>query len=94
MRHIIHKDGRYNIYSTISDAPIFESGLSFAQIHGYLHNDVTRYWSDKNLKNLAFAKRKGTSEFNHVFSETIASNRAGPKESNLSYDEFVERFLS
>lgn len=37
---IIHKDGAYNLYSTVSDGCHYEGALTLAQLHEVLPGDI------------------------------------------------------
>lgn len=83
---IIHHDGVYNVWSTVVDAPLFDSGMTLDQLKR--EEPVTD-------ERLARAHKTGCSA---IYGETldgcIAVNRAGPDEACMGRDEFIARFLT
>lgn len=84
-RFILHHDGGYNVWSTIVDAPLYDSALTLAQLR-----DAEPVTDER----LARAHDKGCSALSgETLDGCIAVNRAGPDETQLSRDEFIGRFL-
>jgi hypothetical protein len=83
---IIHKDGAYNLFSTVVDACHYEPALTLAQLHEVLPGDI-----DDRLKRAHFS---GCSGIDWTLGDCIETNRAGPQEARLPPDEFVRRFLT
>lgn len=94
-QYIIHKDGVYNIYSTVIDAPFYKGGLSLEQLECVIKQYDGISGLDALPKRLERAHSYGTSAIHEASLEsTIASNRAGKGELHLSNDVFIEKFLS
>ena len=91
---IIHKDGVFNFFSTVSDGPVFESGLTLKQVRGYIKEEYGNrglLWLNLRIER---AVKHGTSELGATcLEDTIGFNRAGPNETKLSIEEFVDEFL-
>jgi len=81
---IIHKDGAYNLYSTVSDGCHYEGALTLAQLREVLPG----YIDDR----LARAHFSGCSGIDWSLDDCIVGNRAGPREATLPRDEFIQRF--
>ncbi len=78
-------------WSTVVDAPVTE-GMSLYNFRNY-HGDrygVTGEFEER----IERVKQTGCSAFPNVYTldELIRSNRAGPKESCLTYDELIEKY--
>jgi hypothetical protein len=83
---ILHKDGAYNVWSTIVDAPIYESALTLDQLK------QAEPWTDERL---ARAHDKGCSAiYGITLDGCIEGNRAGPEETEMPRDEFIAKFLT
>jgi hypothetical protein len=91
---IIHRNGVYNIYSTITDSPLFDNGLTLEQLENYTKEEYGNHGLEGLPQRLRRAQKTGTSERNSSLMSTIFCNRAGPNESELSFDEFVKEFLT
>lgn len=92
---ILHLNGAYNIFSSISDAPIFESAIDLRQLKQYINDEFGKSGLRELDRKLKRAKGKGTSSLiSDSIEDEIQSNRAGDNESTLPFDEFVKRFLT
>lgn len=85
-RFIIHHEGAYNIWCTVSDAAVYVSALTRDQLH-----ETGEPITDERL---ARAHATGSSGLGDSLDDCIAVNRCGPKEANLSREEFIARFLT
>lgn len=89
-RLIIHKDGAYNIYTTVADGACYESALTLEQLTEVLRFEGGQAAIDALPARLERAHRTGCSSWIcETLAECIACNRAG-----LSFDEFVARYLT
>lgn len=90
---ICHHNGRYNIYSTISDGFYWVSSISIDQLKDFIED---QHGGIEELENrLARANRNGHSAMSgETLDEFLCCNRAGEKEAFLTTDECIERFLS
>jgi len=84
--YIIHKDGAYNLFSTVSDGCHYESALTLEQLREALPGDID--------ERLARAHKTGCSGIGHSLEDCISGNRAGQGEAELPADEFIRRFLT
>lgn len=94
-RYIIHKDGAYNFYTTVADGAIYESALTLEQ----LRQVVERESGESGLRDLPDrldrAHRTGCSDLGGMtLEECVICNRAGPNEDEISYDEFIAKYLT
>src|SRR5687767_7464847 len=88
--YIIHKDGAYNLFSTISDGCHYESALTRTQVFQVLPQD-----SAAVEERLARAEATGCSDRGGMtLEECIECNRAGPNETELPFDQFVRQYLT
>jgi hypothetical protein len=93
-QYIIHKDGAYNIFSTVVDAPYFDSALTLDQLKAYTQEQYGLEGMRQLDARLERAHKKGCSAFDMDLEECISCNRAGPDESEVPLDEFVRKYLT
>jgi hypothetical protein len=93
---ILHKDGAYNIYTTIADGPCYESALTLDQLTEVIRMDLGEQGLRDLPARLDRAHRTGCSSMADpdTLEECISCNRAGPNETRLSFDEFVAKYLT
>lgn len=92
--YVLHHKGAYNLYSPISDAPIFSKAITLEQLKKHIGDEQGKAGLRYLPERLERAHAKGTSEINSTLDDTIFCNRAGDNESHLSKKEFIRRFLS
>ena len=93
--YIIHHDGAYNLYSTISDGCWFEHGITLEQLHDVIGEEHGRQGSiDELPARLERAHETGCSGFGWTLDQCISGNRAGTNESEVPRDEFIRKFLT
>lgn len=85
--YIIHNDGAYNVFSTISDGCHYVSALTLDQVCEVM--DI-----QPNSERLSRAHANGCSGIGWTLDDCIAGNRAGEREATLTRDEFIRRFLT
>jgi hypothetical protein len=94
-QYIIHKDGAYNIFSTIVDAPFFEPALTLKELEDWMRKEYGEEGIRTLPERLERVHRKGTSSrMDDSLEECVSYNRAGEKEACVPFDEFVQRFLT
>ena len=92
---ILHKDGAYNLYTTIADGACYESALTLEQLEEVIRFQFGEQGVRDLQQRLERAHKTGCSHrLGMTLAECIAANRAGENESKLSFDEFVERYLT
>lgn len=95
---ILHKDGVYNFYSKMCDAPLYEPGLTLDQVIQITREEEGARGLQELPDRIKRAQQYGTSargvRGTQSLEERIQNNRAGDHEANLSYDEFVGQFLT
>lgn len=92
---IIHKDGAYNLYSTIVDAPIYESAITLEQLRELTLFDLGQSGIEDLPERLQRAHKTGCSHMaGWTLDDCIAGNRAGINESKLPKDEFIAMYLT
>jgi hypothetical protein len=93
-RFIIHKDGAYNFYSTVSDGVYFESALTLDQLRRLVKEETGNNGLIELALRLERAHKTGCSGRGETLRGCISTNRAGPSETKMPYDEFVKRYLT
>lgn len=92
---ILHKNGAYNLYTTIADGACYESALTLEQLKEALRFEGGQAAIDALPARLERAHATGCSSVRgETLAECIECNRAGPNETRLSVDEFVARYLT
>lgn len=91
---VLHKDGVYNLYSRMSEQPLFESGLTYDQLVEVVKEEDGRRGLEDLERCLKRVHETGSSSRTHGSLEScIVDNRAGEDDSNMPVDEFIQRFL-
>jgi len=89
-------DERYMEWSTIVDAPV-TYGLRYDEFLAYYREEHGRRDMDDLLSEfgrMARVQKNGTSEHGvESVHDTISNNRAGDKESHLTYDEIWQKYV-
>lgn len=92
---ILHKDGAYNLYTTIADGACYESALTLEQLEQVIRFDHGEQGVLGLPVRLDRAHATGCSALSGMtLEECISCNRAGPNETRLSFDEFVAKYLT
>lgn len=92
---ILHNDGVYNLYSTISDGLHFVSGLTKEQLEFFIKDQYGQRGLDALPERLKRAHKIGTSEIGaESIEDTLYCNRAGKNERHLSMQRIIKRFLT
>lgn len=92
---ILHKDGAYNLYSTIADGPIYTKALTLSQLYEAVRVSGGQDAVDKLPERLKRAHATGCSSIHgETLEQCISCNRVGPGESQMSLDAFIEEFLT
>ena len=86
-RYIIHHKGAFNEYTTIADGACWESAMSKDELKRLLG-------PDGGAERFKRATSTGCSAHGMTLESCVAGNRAGPKETELTLDEFIQRFLT
>lgn len=92
---ILHKDGAYNLYTTIANGACYESALTLEQLKKVIRFEYGEQGIQKLPARLERAHRTGCSALDgKTLEECISCNRAGPNETELSVNEFVAKYLT
>ena len=94
---ICHHEGRYNIYSTISDSFYFEASISLEELTKWVKEEYGNSGLrelDHRLERAHRNGHSGRSMLEGTLEDFVGCNRAGEDEENLSYEECLRRFLS
>lgn len=95
-QYIIHKDGAYNIFSTKVDAPYFDQALTLEELTEWYRKEHGEDGMHALPARLGRAHATGCSGRgpDSTLAECIEGNKAGEGETELSFDEFVVRYLT
>lgn len=92
---ILHKDGAYQIYTTVADGACFERALTLDELTEYIRQELGEAGLRELPQRLERAHKTGCSSMHGMtLAECLVANRAGENESELSFDEFVTRYLT
>lgn len=94
MSNILYNNGRYNVYSTISDTFVYESFLTLVQLKKITKEKYgTSGLEDLNSR-LERAYAKGTSSYyDKNIEETLCDNRCGKNETFMEINECIKKYL-
>jgi hypothetical protein len=92
---IIHHDNIFNIYSTVTDVPIFSRGVSAEELREYIKFSFGNQGLEQLPARIERARKIGTSSIlGESLEQLIKLNRAGKSEAPLPVTEFIDQFLS
>jgi hypothetical protein len=92
---ILHKDGAYNLYTTIADGACYESALTLQQLEEVIRFESGEQGMRELPARLERAHKTGCSSMHgETLEECISCNRSGPDETKLSAAEFVEKYMT
>lgn len=80
---ILYLDGKYNVYNSISEQPVFSRGVDALEVHEY----YMQMHAMEIREQISRAKQCCDLE------GTISCNRAGKNESEMTTEAFIDRFL-
>ncbi len=94
-KFIIHKDGVYNLFTTIADGACYQSGLTLEQLRGPGCLNIQTPGQELDFQaRLNRVHETGCSGIGYTLKSIIAGNRSGPNESEVPYDEFIQKYLT
>ena len=92
---ILHKDGAYNIYTTVADGACYESALTLDELKRVVRFEQGEQGMRDLPARLERAHKTGCSSLRgETLEECILCNRAGPNETELSVAEFVAKYMT
>lgn len=92
---LIHKDGAWNIFSTVVDAPVFEHAITYDDLKYYWYTQYGATSIMNFIESSERAKEHGTSSpMEKSIKNLIICNRAGPRETYMPYKEFMKKFMT
>ena len=91
---ILHHNGVYNIYSTVSDNPLYEHGLTLEQLTEAIRWHGGQEAIDDLPRRLAHAHATGSSAPGETLADCISCNCAGSEGEHLSVKEFIHVYLT
>lgn len=95
MNVILHHKGAYQIYSTISDAPLYERALTREELEKIIRREQGAAGVRDLPARLKRAHDKGTSNFDSLsLSDELLCDRAGPDETSMSVKKFIAQYLT
>lgn len=87
---IIHKDGVFNLYTTICDGAIYDSGLTEEQLYEHFRLEYGESGVRALPPRLERAKEKGTSAVMYDSLEELVSENL----EKLSTEDFIAKYLT
>jgi hypothetical protein len=93
-QYIIHKDGAYNIFTTIADGACYDGALTLEQLREVIKDEYGEQGMRDLPARLERAHESGCSGRGWTLDDCIDSNRQGPNEKRMPKDEFVRRYLT
>jgi hypothetical protein len=94
-RFIIHRAGAYNLFCTGSDSAVYERALTLQELTEKIRSEYGQRGLQELPERLERAHATGCSGLDGIsLADCIEGNRAGPQESELTFDEFVAKYLT
>lgn len=88
--YIVHKDGVYNIYTTVSEGFYFESGLTINELFDYIRASQGQIGVDQLPERIERSIIQGSSsKMGYTFEDLAACNAE-----RLSVDDCVEKYMT
>ena len=87
---IIHKDGVFNLYTTICDGAIYDGGLTEEQLYEHFRREYGESGVRALPPRLERAKEKGTSAMMYDTLEELVSENS----EKISAEEFIAKYLT
>ena len=87
---IIHKDGVFNLYTTICDGAIYNGGLTGEQLYEHFRREYGESGVRALPSRLERAKEKGTSAVMYDTLEELVSENS----EKISAEEFIAKYLT
>ena len=92
---ILHKDGAYNLYTTVADGACYESALTLDELKEVIRFEHGEQGMRELPARLERAHLTGCSHVNGLtLEECVSCNRAGPGETEMPFDAFVAKYLT
>ena len=92
--YIIQHNNVFNLYTTVADGCYFNSGLTLEELKEWYKEEYGNRGLEDLQPRIDRALEKGTSSLlDNSLKDCISCNRAGPKESKLSYNKFINKYL-
>ena len=92
--YIIHKDGAFNVFSSVVDACYFEPALTRVELEKWYRDEYGKSGMLGLPERIKRATDTGTSAMGGTIDGHIDSNRCGPREGKITKAEFIRRFLT
>lgn len=91
---IIHHDGAFNMYSLYGGTPIFEPAINEGELRRHIKEKLLQELDQTTIR-IARAREFGVgSVIPMSLKYRITHNVAGDNRANLSFTEFVDRFMT
>lgn len=92
--YIIQHNNIFNVYTTVADGCYFVSGLTLDELKTWYKEEYGQQGMIGLDERIERALKKGTSSMmDKDLKECVSCNRAGPNESKMSYEDFINKFL-
>lgn len=92
--YIIQHNNVFNMYTTIADGCYFTSGLTLEELKEWYKEEYGNKGMLEFDERVERALKKGTSSMiDKDLKSCISVNRAGPDETELSYNDFIAKYL-
>lgn len=94
-QYIIHKDGAFNVFSTVVDAPLLDQALAKDELAAWFRDMHGESVMNELSIRIDRAVAAGTSALTGItLEELISFNRAGQNEKMMQPAEFIDQFLT
>src|SRR5678816_861911 len=92
---VVHHEGLFNLFDTRSDAAVFSRGVTEWELCRYIREERGMEGVRALADAIELARKTGTSCREPTdLASLIQCNRAGPREKELTPEQFIARFLT
>ena len=92
---ICHNNGRYNLYSSITDSFRFDNAITLKELKSAIFLEFGETGLSGLPARLNRAHKQGVSALGYIsLKDFLRGNRAGENEKELSYQECLSQYLS
>lgn len=91
---IIHRNGVFNAYDSISNQPLFNCGVTKEELIDELHRQAIERSNRTWLSEIAYAETHETNSRGETLTMVVRGNRAGANEARMPVRDFIGQFLT
>lgn len=87
---LLHHEGAYNFYCTVSDGPVFQTAVTRDQLEEYYR----REYGERGMRDLPERLKRAHEKGSSGFDDRSLADAVMLNEEELSTEEFIQRYLT